>query len=120
MGKGPEFISDWFVEHADTEQPSTTQQTSSEESESLPRLAWQTAEVARSLGMRPAALRRLCERRAVRRAAGTLVVRLEHGIIAEKRGGRARWRFVVPKSLLRDATSAASPDRDGILSTEGA
>lgn len=74
----------------------------------LPRLSWQTATVARSLGMRPDALRRLCERRAVVSADGTSVVTLEHGIVAEKRGGRARWRFLVPMSLIRRAEGEPS------------
>lgn len=74
----------------------------------LPRLSWQTTAVARSLGMRPGALRKLCERRAVRRADGTMVVTLEHGIVGEKRGGRARWRFLVPRPLIRSTEADRS------------
>lgn len=70
----------------------------------LPRLAWETGDVARSLGVRPDALRRLCERRAEIAPDGELVAYLEHGIVARKRGGRARWRFAVPGSLIRSAT----------------
>jgi hypothetical protein len=97
----------------DTEQPEGGRQDTREHRESLPRLAWQTADVARSLGMRPDALRRLCERRAVGAADGTLVVCLEHGIVGEKRGGRTRWRFLVPRSLLGAAADSEAGTRGG-------
>lgn len=64
----------------------------------LPRLAWSTAEVARALGRTPDALRRSCERRAIRGENGEQVAHLELGIVAHKHGGR--WHFVVPADLL--------------------
>lgn len=85
-----------------------TKKSVAERAAQLPRLCWQTAEVARSLGVRPDALRRLCERRAKIGPDGELVAFLEHGIVARKRGERARWRFVVPQSLL--ATASGSGD----------
>lgn len=64
----------------------------------LPRLAWTTAEVARALGTTPDALRRQCERKAVRGADGEQVAHLALGIVARKRTGR--WFFIVPPELI--------------------
>ncbi len=67
----------------------------------LPRLAWNTGEVATALGMNADALRRQCERKAVLGENGELVAHLALGIVARKRDGR--WLFIVPPELLGQA-----------------
>jgi len=61
------------------------------------RIGYRTAEIASALGDTPDALRRRVERAAEPGPDGSLMARIDLGIVAYKRAGR--WVFVVPPEL---------------------
>lgn len=63
----------------------------------LPRIGYQTTEVAGMLGATADALRRRVERAAEPGPDGSQMARIDLGIVAYKRAGR--WVFVVPPEL---------------------
>jgi hypothetical protein len=75
---------------------------------SLRRLGYSLAEVARAIGQRPDALRRLVERHA--EAEGDeLVARLTGGMVARKRKGMGRWMVVIPPTLRAELARGTDP-----------
>lgn len=61
------------------------------------RIGWNTQEIAAALGRSADALRRRVERAAEPGPDGSLMARIDLGIVAYKRAGR--WVFVVPPEL---------------------